>query len=518
MAMLLSASAPSPMQRQGGGDQNYRENWPALGAHGNYSVPPPNQHGSHRQSPSGNPGARSSPDINGNGPVFGGRPDVWIEPGHNQGFYQQNQAAFNKNNNNVWVIPPNSNDGARTRSYQQHGGATEIERLLATMHRMEQRFLQREQMFVQQEEKWTFKWREREVQFENRLRDMHKNFQESLLLVVDTRVQQKLEELEKERSSGDRGQQGQPKRIFRPIKLVKSEQTPLVNDYLDKCEQLDNARNNNESLALEGAKVQFEEHYGQDIIEAPEKVLAHAVAADLWMSKGAARAMRTVYGKPKVNFELQPGDIAITKAKGKTVYNLVTKVDSPDKLHKDPETFLRNVKKSFVKLAEEIEKAKLEDIGMTFLCSGIDRMHRLWVMNELYVALKDVNVKVKFYNKTKENYWKGSAQLFASRQGSDPVNEREGGVVDGEGDSQGDGVGNASGVNDAVILQAVNSGTEVQPSDVVTETDEATAGAGSAEEQPTTASTETEEEQLSQQIVDRSHLKRACEAREKLNL
>jgi hypothetical protein len=86
--------------------------------------------------------------------------------------------------------------------------------------------------------------------------------------------------------------------------------------------------------------------------------------------------------------------------KEKVVLHVVTKQNSPDKLHKAPEPFLRDVKMAFQKLADTIREAKLEEIAMTYLCSGLDSLHRLWVMDLLYQELKDVPVTIHFYNKS----------------------------------------------------------------------------------------------------------------------
>jgi hypothetical protein len=89
-------------------------------------------------------------------------------------------------------------------------------------------------------------------------------------------------------------------------------------------------------------------------------------------------------------------------------------IQSPDKYHKDPETFISNVEKSFRKLAEEVQKEQLTEIATSYLCSGMDRLHRLWVMKTLYNAFKDVPVTIHFFNKHESRRWRDIGRLFES--------------------------------------------------------------------------------------------------------
>lgn len=171
-----------------------------------------------------------------------------------------------------------------------------------------------------------------------------------------------------------------------------------------------------DSLAAPGAKVTFVEHVG-DLCDAPQEVKVHAIASDAWCSRGVAAEVVAKAGRP----DYQPSTAAIghvirqpTSTMG-TVYHLVTKERSPDKYHKDPETFIGNVRKAFRTLAEEVRKDQLTEIAASYLCSGMDRLHRLWVLETLHEEFKDVPVTIHLYNKHESRRWRDAGMLFAPR-------------------------------------------------------------------------------------------------------
>lgn len=427
MAMLKRASVTSFVQRQYSGDTDLRDYWAGSGGPPTHPV---QQHGYYGQAQPTSSATVYATDANGNRLQYGAQPAVWNEGvfpmpqgNSNQGFHLQNQV--NNNNNYTRAATPFSQNAANVNADSNagphQGGFVSADLVQQLFQKLDQTL----RTMQQREDEWTFRHKESEAIWAKRYADLEK-----YVLFLQQKDQRGQHHAQMERGEqqwkqqrqqhrpigGYRGQQNRGRSYYPPIEpLTKSDDTPLLNEYLDEAERLETARNKNESLAVEGAKVCFVENYGVNILDAPQKVIAHAVAADLWCSKGAAREITREYGRPKAGGrgDLEVGDVLVQEvSEDKTVFHLVTKLQSPDKLYKSPETFLRDVKKSFGKLAEEIEKAELEEIGMTFLCSGIDKMHRLWVMNELYKALKDVKVKVHFYNKYETKRWVDCAQLF----------------------------------------------------------------------------------------------------------
>jgi hypothetical protein len=94
------------------------------------------------------------------------------------------------------------------------------------------------------------------------------------------------------------------------------------------------------------------------------------------------------------------------------VYHVVTKEKSTDKLHMDPEAFLKGVQKGYKAIADVIRSEKLEEVAISYMCSGSDRLHRLWTMELLYKELHDVPVTVHFYGKYFSKRWNGAGRLF----------------------------------------------------------------------------------------------------------
>lgn len=95
-----------------------------------------------------------------------------------------------------------------------------------------------------------------------------------------------------------------------------------------------------------------------------------------------------------------------------TVYHLITKALSPDKYHMDPETFIANVETAFKALATLVKEKGLTEIAMSYMCTGMDCLHRLWAMETLYKAFVDVPVVIHFFKKFESRRWKDIGKLF----------------------------------------------------------------------------------------------------------
>jgi len=74
------------------------------------------------------------------------------------------------------------------------------------------------------------------------------------------------------------------------------------------------------------------------------------------------------------------------------------------------------VKKAFRSIAKFIQEENIEEVAVSYMCSGTERLHRLFTMDLLYNELKDVPVKVHYYNKFPSRRWKGAGDLFQDRQ------------------------------------------------------------------------------------------------------
>jgi hypothetical protein len=296
-------------------------------------------------------------------------------------------------------------------------------------------------LMQKEREMWEFKFREAEARHESRLSALQAEVE--FIKRNANRGQERADWQQDSRAANGMRTHGQVHAYRRqgyfpaPDPLKWSVDTPNVNMYIERTAQLDQAKENKSSLAVEGAKVRFVEHNGVNILEAKQKIIAHAVAADLWCSKGAARDITQELGRPKVaRGESKVGDVIRQDVgKEKVVLHVVTKQNSPDKLHKAPEPFLRDVKMAFQKLADTIREANLEEIAMTYLCSGLDRLHRLWVMDLLYQELKDVPVTIHFYNKYESKRWQDIGQLFAPlASAAQANNDQHGGPASGSAD------------------------------------------------------------------------------------
>jgi hypothetical protein len=196
-----------------------------------------------------------------------------------------------------------------------------------------------------------------------------------------------------------------------------SPDTPRNSAYMARCDELDEAHRNNVSLATKGAKCMFVEHVG-DLCSAPQDVKVHAIAADARCSRGvAATVIKRAGGHP----DYEPGSKGIgeiivqqTEQIG-TIAHLITKELSPDKYHKNPEAFISNVEKAFTALAAFVKVNGLSEIAMSYLCTGMDRLHRLWAMETLYRAFVDVPVTIHFFNLYQSKRWEGIGKLFEPR-------------------------------------------------------------------------------------------------------
>lgn len=214
------------------------------------------------------------------------------------------------------------------------------------------------------------------------------------------------------------GQSGTNRGRFYWPRPQPAEETPFNNNYMERCKQLNNAQRERSSLALPGAKVKIVEHVG-NLCDAPQHVKVHAVASDVWMSRGIAASVAQRAGRLPKDFYLpgsgQIGDVIKqeTSTMG-TVWHLITKKNSPDKYYKDPETFIQGAETAFQKLAEEAIRSGLQEMALSYLCSGIDRLHRTWVLEQLHKAFKDTNITLHFYNLFESERWRGIGSLFAA--------------------------------------------------------------------------------------------------------
>lgn len=513
MAMQNNASASFPEQRLYQGGRDIGE----IGQQGGGFSPPMHQHSHFQQVPQGTQMGVSSAE-------FAGNQLYQANPSHGSGFNMQrniNQGFLANSGANInrWDTPPPTTAVTSNQITAQGGVATSNQiaaqggvtgysvnfdpnhlHLLIQQQRQQQMLLSTIIQNMQVNEQNAIK-REEVLKVE-----LLKSKNETM------RLQQKILDLEAASRSGDRWQQsereqrgalkgeaarghqkgqkekhrhgaegaGEMKKNYYPPPdpLTESADTPNVNAYIKRVAELDDAKINNKSLALEGAKVRIVEHYGTDILLAEQKIIAHAVAADFWCSKGAAKEIRKSVGElPKEDKEQKEvGDIVPQKVpegrylwnkdnksgvkiavKPKVVLHVVTKVNSPDKLHKGPEPFLRDVKIAFQKMAEFIQEQKMEEIGMTYMCSGIDRLHRLWVMDLLYNELKDVPVTVHLYNKYKSKRWDNCGQLFAPLSSPGSVSDVPGESMnlprsDQQCDSE---VGGSEGQQSQVVMEEV---------------------------------------------------------------
>jgi hypothetical protein len=247
-------------------------------------------------------------------------------------------------------------------------------------------------------------WRQQLGELENRQREL------------EARLQQ-------QQHQPFQGQRGPPPRRWSqrrhlPIPTAPAEDTPEVNHYLERSAALDEAHKKGESVAVEGAKCQFFEHVG-DLRDAPQVIKVQAVAADLKCSRGVAAAFTERLGRP----EDEPGrtttigDVVVQEAGDMgTLLNVVVKEKSHHKYYKKPEPYLVGVRTAFRKFAEYLKKAKFDEIAVSYMCSGTERLHRLYTMDLLYQELKDVPVKVHFYNVFPSRRWEGAGALFRAAE------------------------------------------------------------------------------------------------------
>jgi hypothetical protein len=198
-----------------------------------------------------------------------------------------------------------------------------------------------------------------------------------------------------------------------PPPLEKAEDTPAANAYIDRQAELDEAFRERKSLAIPGALVKFVEHV-QDLCEAPEAVKFHAIGADARCGVGVAKDIVEAVGeRPTVPDDVAIGSVIEQEAGDLgTVCHVVTKKKSTDKLHMNPEEFIKGAQKGYKAVADVIRREKLKEVAISYMCSGSDRLHRLWTMELLYRELKDVPVTVHFYGKYFSRRWNGAGRLF----------------------------------------------------------------------------------------------------------
>jgi hypothetical protein len=180
--------------------------------------------------------------------------------------------------------------------------------------------------------------------------------------------------------------------------------TPNTNAYLKTAEELIEAEERGQSMAPEGMKCKFVEHFGKEegnLLKAKEAVKYQAVSADLECRKGLAGQFAAVIGKPKERQLQQLGTILVQDAgdMGK-VKSVITKRLYHHKFPKKPEPFITEMEMALHKVAEDIIEnvAEHPKVAIPRICSGLDGLKWPWVQYKLQHWLKDTEVEIHVYN------------------------------------------------------------------------------------------------------------------------
>jgi hypothetical protein len=192
----------------------------------------------------------------------------------------------------------------------------------------------------------------------------------------------------------------------------------------------------NESMAPEGMKCEFIEHFGEvegNLLLAQQTVKYQAVSSDLQCSKGLAKQFAEKLGKPSEQ-ERQPiGTVLTQEAEGMgVVKSIITKRRFFHKFPKKPEVFITEMEMALHKMADDIIENDYEEVAIPRICSGLDGLNWLWVKDRLQHFLKESSVKVHVYNMRRrplrddpilEETDSGPPAVIAEKQQSAPLRE-----------------------------------------------------------------------------------------------
>ena len=136
------------------------------------------------------------------------------------------------------------------------------------------------------------------------------------------------------------------------------------------------------------------QHVRGDLFSSAADGLAHCVSADFRMGRGIARLFRDRFGGEA---ELRAGGtavggVAVRKARGKTVFYLVTKKVYSDKPSKE------DFRQSLVALRKAAEDVGLASLALPRIGCGLDKLSWPWVQAQLEDVFASSAMSVTVYS------------------------------------------------------------------------------------------------------------------------
>jgi len=135
-----------------------------------------------------------------------------------------------------------------------------------------------------------------------------------------------------------------------------------------------------------------------DLLSARQKYKVQAIAADLWCSKGIAGSISKLYKKKPKHPNPQIGNVLpMQVTRNSTFLNVITKKRSFHKIWHDPENFILGVQLGIKGLANYCIKNKITEIAMPNMCSGLDKVPKLYIQHLLLVSFHDYDIQIYVY-------------------------------------------------------------------------------------------------------------------------
>jgi hypothetical protein len=398
MGMHLNAFASSPEQRLFERRQDVGGNVERSGDYGNQPFP----RGNFLQQPPPTQSAQYSANSTGRQYLDSDqvrRPDIWV-PGSGPAVHSNVNESFRHVDGNINRATPISLERGQ---YQHDNSVFPSEQTQFLFSMFKQMMQENERNAILREDARYNESIKREEALMKKLHDANTLIAELQQKIFNDRNDNDTFRSQPQQQRYERGwpQPSQWQRRWYPYP-THSQDTPNTNAYLDNTAKLVEADKENTSLAPEGMKCEFIEHYGEeegDLLLAKEPVKYQAVSSDLQCSKGLAKQFAEKIGKPSKQ-ERQPlGTVLVQEAGGMgIVKSVITKRRYFHKFPKKPELFITEMEMALHSMAEDIIGNDYEAVAIPRICSGLDGLNWLWVKDRLQHFLKDANVKVHVYN------------------------------------------------------------------------------------------------------------------------
>jgi len=183
-----------------------------------------------------------------------------------------------------------------------------------------------------------------------------------------------------------------PPQQRRPLP-ASSPTTPTYNEFLKELKELQK----NGVIKPPTSRLTIKRAYG-DLVRANEQFKAQALAADFRCSAGIAKYITDLYRIKPQHPNPQLGTIVpMEVAPHSTFLNVVTKMESHDKIHEKPDEAITGVRLGVRNLLAFCKQEGIKELAVPYMCSGLDQIPAVFIEQLYYDECGDYEMNITIY-------------------------------------------------------------------------------------------------------------------------